>query len=122
MQIKELEGQSGMQRWIAATSSEPRKMKLVVLLRIAYRLIQRYLTYLTRLPGKSIAKVGDGSSLVTSFCISLALLRRIEARNLEKEPLRRVRPTHFSFHYGSLGHVPHPSNDSQRRQHSQVVR
>ena len=40
---------------------------------------------------------GDGSSLVTSFCISLALLRRMEARSFEKEPLRRVRPTHLIY-------------------------
>ncbi len=53
-------------------------------------------TYLeAKLAGKSMAKAGDGSSLVTSFCISFALLRRMEARSLEKEPLRRVRPTHF---------------------------
>lgn len=52
-----------------------------------------------------MAKVGDCSSLVTSFCINLALLRRIEARNLEKEPLRRVRPTHFPFDWESLGCV-----------------
>jgi len=50
------------------------------------------------MPGaKSMAKLDTiiGSSLVTNFCINLAVLRRTEARNLENEPLRRVRPTHF---------------------------
>lgn len=49
--------------------------------------------------GKSMAKLDTimGSSRVTNFCINLAVLRRTEARNLEKEPLRRVRPTHFSW-------------------------
>ena len=42
-----------------------------------------------------MARWDKGSSLVTNFCINLALLRRMEARNLEKEPLRLVRPTHF---------------------------
>jgi hypothetical protein len=42
-----------------------------------------------------MAREGDGSSLVTNFCISFALLFRMDARSFEKEPLRRVRPTHF---------------------------
>jgi hypothetical protein len=53
-------------------------------------------TYLeAKLEGKSMAREGDGSSLVTNFCISFALLFRMDARSFEKEPLRRVRPTHF---------------------------
>ena len=57
-------------------------------------------TYLeARLDGNSMAKDGNGSSLVTNFCISFALDRRIEARNLEKLPDRRVRPIHFFFIY-----------------------
>jgi len=55
-------------------------------------------TYLEATPstaGIVMARWDEGSSLVTNFCINLALLRRMEARNLEKEPLRLVRPTHF---------------------------
>jgi hypothetical protein len=44
-----------------------------------------------------MARQGDGSSLVTNFCISFALLFRMDARSFEKEPLRRVRPPHFIF-------------------------
>ena len=52
-----------------------------------------------------MAREGDGSSLVTNFCISFALLFRMDARSFEKEPLRRVRPTHFIFVFGTEGIV-----------------
>lgn len=52
-----------------------------------------------KLPDKAVLCPGwPQSARVTSFCINLALLRRMEARNLEKDPLRRVRPiAHFYF-------------------------
>jgi hypothetical protein len=50
---------------------------------------------------------------MTSFCISLALLRRMEARNLENDPLRRVRPPrdHFFFVFVCLIQFSYFSNE-----------